>query len=96
MKYLAFCIVLLFAGTAYAANGIPTKIYECIPLVEKHKLIAKIHDMGEIFLFRGLSAKGPHLVEVYMDSETGTWTAIGTDTIKTCVLDFGRKAEKVE
>jgi hypothetical protein len=47
MKYLAFCIVLLFAGTAYAANGIPTKIYECIPLVEKHKLIAKIHDMGD-------------------------------------------------
>ena len=31
-----------------------------------------------------------------MDTETGTWTALGTDTVKVCILDFGRKAEKVE
>ena len=96
MKYLAFCIVLLFAGTAYAQISLSTKVYECIPIMDKDKLIAQINDIGETFLFSRLSEKGPHLVEVYMDTETGTWTALGTDTVKVCILDFGRKAEKVE
>ena len=97
MKYLAFCIVLLFAGTTYAANGALNKTYECIPIVEKHKLIKKLEEKtGEVSLFRAMSRKGPHMIEVFVNLTTGTWTAIGTDTLKVCILDFGAQGEVTE
>ena len=49
MKYLALCIVLLFAGTAYAQTSLSTKVYECIRIMDKDKLIAQINDIGETF-----------------------------------------------
>ena len=36
------------------------------------------------------------MVEVFVNPTTGTWTAIGTDTLKVCILDFGAQGEVTE
>ena len=36
-----------------------------------------------------LSSKDLHSIEVYLNPDTGTWTAIGTNLMKICILDYG-------
>ena len=82
---------MLFAHTAYSANGKMSTAPECVPIAEKHKLINKLNQMGEVALFTGMSLRGPHMVEIFININTKTWTAVGTDPVRVCVLDFGKK-----
>ena len=87
---IIICLGMLFTKDVYSANGqIPVPL-QCVPAAEKLKVIEKLeNELGEILIVSGLSSKDLHSIEVYLNPDTGTWTAIGTNLMKICILDYG-------
>ena len=87
---IIICLGMLFTKDVYSANGqIPVQL-QCVPAAEKPKVIKKLeNELGEILIVSGLSSKDLHSIEVYLNPDTGTWTAIGTNLMKICILDYG-------
>ena len=87
---IIFCIGLLFTKHAYSANGQESQGIQCVPLIEKNNLIAKLeNEMGEVSIFIGVSSKDIHTIEVFINLNTKSWTVLGTNLMKVCILDFG-------
>ena len=87
---IIFCVGLLFTKHVYSANGQVVQGIQCVPLIEKNNLVAKLEKkMGEISIFIGTSSKDVHTIEVFVNPNTKSWTVLGTNLMKVCILDFG-------
>lgn len=87
---IIFCVGLLFTKHVYSANGQGPQGIQCVPLIEKNNLVAKLeNEMGEVSIFVGASSKDIHTIEVFVNPNTKNWTVLGTNLMKVCILDFG-------
>jgi hypothetical protein len=87
---IIICMGMLFTKHVYSANGQEVQAVQCLSLNEKANLITKLEEeMGEVSIFVGLSAKDIHTIEIFINSKTGSWTVVGTNLEKVCILDFG-------
>tara|TARA_R100000306_G_C4327284_1_gene118349 strand:+ start:47 stop:343 length:297 start_codon:yes stop_codon:yes gene_type:complete len=87
-------LTVVFSNVAYSANGASPQRNQCIPLSEKMSLIDRLkNEMGEFLLFGGRSSKEAHSIQVFTNPDTGSWTVLGTNPIKVCILDFGKQGK---
>jgi len=87
---IIICLGMLLTKDVYSANGQTPVPLQCVPAAEKLKVIEKLeNELGEILIFSGFSSKDIHSIEVFINPETGTWTVIGTNLMKVCILDYG-------
>ena len=89
---LALVVVLMvLTFVANAQQGLP-----CAPMKETMRKL--LHEHKELLIFRGISKRG-HITLVYLNSNTGTWTATiirPTDPTSMCGVDVGTTGEAVE
>ena len=91
---IIICMGMLFTKHVYSANGQEVQVVQCFSLNEKVNLITKLEEeMGEVSIFIGLSSKDIHTIEIFINSKTGSWTVVGTNVEKVCILDFGMQGK---
>ena len=91
LSLVLICIGILYINEATAANGLSPQRNQCVPLNEKMALVNRLkNEMGEFLLFGGDSSRERHSIQVFTNPDTGSWTVLGTNPIKVCILDFGK------
>jgi hypothetical protein len=91
---IIFCLGIIFTNYAYSANEKESQKIQCIPISEKDSLLTKLKNIyGENKIFIGLSSKGTHFIELFINSDTGSWTILGTNPTKVCIFDFGMQGK---
>ena len=98
MKYLlsAFIIltVVFFANSLQAqVKAQPVQSF-CGPIDQKEKFLKNIKDKyNEVKIFRGVSNRGGHIIEIYFNPESTSFTVMGISVTHICVLDYGENAD---
>jgi len=91
MLLVSFSIVI-FSGTVISETFAQTKLpaKTCVPMSQKNEVLQRLEtEYKEKQVLTGVSDRG-HLVNIYINLDTGTWTVIGiTPTNFLCVLDTG-------
>lgn len=88
--------IIFFSGILTSQAFAQTKLSPnlCLPMEKKDIILSNIiNQFKEKQILTGVSVKG-HLLNVYVNIETGTWTVVGfAPTKHLCILDTGSGLE---
>ena len=88
--------IIFFSGILTTQAFAQTKLSPnlCLPIEKKDIILSNIiNQFKEKQILTGVSVKG-HLLNVYVNIETGTWTVVGfAPTKHLCILDTGSGVE---
>ena len=88
--------IIFFSGILTTQAFAQTKLSPnlCLPMEKKDIILSNIiNQFKEKQILTGVSVKG-HLINVYVNIETGTWTVVGfAPTKHLCILDTGSGLE---
>jgi|TARA_R110000764_G_scaffold143878_1_gene231761 hypothetical protein len=96
MKYLLSAFIIL--TVVFFANSLQAQVQPlqpfCGPIDQKEKFLKNIKDKyNEIKIFRGVSNRGGHIIEIYFNPESTSFTVMGISVTHICVLDYGENAD---
>ena len=96
MKYLLSAFIIL--TVVFFANSLQAQVQAlqpfCGPIEKKEEFLKNIKDKyNEVKIFRGLSNRGGHIIEIYFNPESTSFTVMGITVTQICVLDYGENAD---